>query len=608
MAYTSFHRPHHHWNPSPVFLDSDGSPVYELPQQGLLSQIISGNDLVALKSYNDCPNTDVFWKTYEFDDSNPFHIAIHSDNFDILCELVRIYFSDTSLTEPLQDYIKRHNVSPVVKACATGNQEMVLWLMNHNPLLGTLEDRDLDCQTAIFRAVEGLKEVGALMLQAQYEGNRALPRRKLEQRWERMEPFISWLLDMNCPMDVEAENIEGKEKNEENDKQLPRDECEYHSVLRETVLGEAVSHASYSLVSRLISKGADPYARQRWHGGNHFAIEYAGKATPLHIAALSGNVEAFDHRLFGKNTNMVSVLDDEGRIPLHWALAGVAGIYGDMVDSEKITSRMAATVKLLLDFKLDTLHTRDKVNATVFHYAVKNNTGNGANIEAITILLGAARDCSDILNSRDNSGATPLGNLIESHQLIPGGLKHIEEITGLLLKHGAHARGCDEAGRNILQILCSLVWLELISSTFIDQLLQQLDVNEKDERGCTALHYLVKNFDQADAVRHLLSQGADVNAVDQEGNTPLHEVMKGTILRRQDDQDDPVDLEQLPTRLKNAQDKMIQILLTSGASEAILNGKGETPRQVQSRVLEERARRLAAQQVARGRGRGRAVR
>lgn len=417
-----------------------------------------------------------------------------------------------------------------------------------------------------------------------------------------MEPFIGWLLDMNCPMEVEDEKIEG------NDKQLLRDECEYPSVLRETVLGEAVSHASYSLVSRLISKGADPYAHQRWHGGNRFAIEYAERATPLHIAALFGNVEAikalFGHRLFGKNTNMVSVLDDEGRIPLHWALAGVAGIYGDMVDSEKITSRMAATVKLLLDFNLDTLHTRDKVNATVFHYAVKNNTGNGANIEAITILLGAARDCSDILNSRDHSGATPLGNLIESHQLIPGGLKHIEEITGLLLKHGADARGCDEAGRNILQILCSLVWLELISSTFIDQLLQQLDVNEKDERGCTALHYLVKNFDQADAVRHLLSQGADVNAVDQEGNTPLHEVMKGTMLRRQDD---PVDLEQLPTRLKNAQDKMIQILLTSGASEAILNGKGETPRQVQSRVLEERARRLAAQQVARGRGRGRAV-
>lgn len=604
MAYTDFHRPHHGSNPSPVFLDSDESPVYECPHQGLLCRIISRNDVPALNLYNECPHTHVFWKTYEFDDSNPFHIAIRNDNFDILRELVRIYSLNTSLTEPLQDYIKRHNVSPVVKACATGNQEMVLWLMNHNPSLGTLEDRDSEGQTAIFRAVEGLKEVGSLMLQARYEDNEALPRPKLDQRWRRMEPFIDWLLDMNCPMEVEDE------KNEKNDKQLPKEEeCEYPSVLRETVLGEAVSHASYNLVSRLISKGADPYACQRWHGGNRFAIEYAEKTTPLHMAALSGNVEAIkallEHRLSEKSTNMVSTLDDEGRIPLHWALAGVAGIYADTIDSDKQTSRMTATVKLLLDSNPDTLYARDKANATVLHYAVKNNTGDGANIEAINILLDAAQDCSDIVNSRTNSGATPLGELVESHQLIPGGLKHIQEIAGLLLDHGADARGCDESGRNILQKLCSQVWLEPISSTLINQLLQHLDVNEKDDCGCTALHYLVKNFDQADAVRHLLSQGADVNAVDQEGNTPLHEVMKGTMIRKQDD---PVDLEQLPMRLKNAQDEIIQRLLTSGASEGILNGNGETPRQVQKRILEGRARRLAAQQVARGRGRGRAIR
>lgn len=233
----------------------------------------------------------------------------------------------------------------------------------------------------------------------------------------------------------------------------------------------------------------------------------------------------------------------------------------DTIDSYKITSRMVASVKLLLDSNPDTFHARNKLGATVFHYAAKNNTGNGANIEAISILLEAARDCSDMLNSRNNSGVSSLGELIDSHQLIPSGLTHMEGITRLLLKHGADARRCDEAGRNILQKLCSLAWLEPISSTFIDQLLQQLGVNEKDDCGCTALHYLVKNFDQADAIRHFLSHGTDVNAVDKEGSTPLHEVMKGTMVRKRDD---PTSLEQLPMRLKNAQDKIIQMLLTSG--------------------------------------------
>ncbi|KAJ5633467.1 hypothetical protein N7490_009806 [Penicillium lividum] len=80
MAYTGFGGPHNNSNPPPVFLESDGSPVYEGPQQGLLSQIIFRNDLEALKSYNDCPHTHVFWKAYEFDESNPLHIATHSDN------------------------------------------------------------------------------------------------------------------------------------------------------------------------------------------------------------------------------------------------------------------------------------------------------------------------------------------------------------------------------------------------------------------------------------------------------------------------------------------------------------------------------------------------
>ena len=88
------------------------------------------------------------------------------------------------------------------------------------------------------------------------------------------------------------------------------------------------------------------------------------------------------------------------------------------------------------------------------------------------------------------------------------------------------ASGYDESGGNVLQKLCGLVWLEPISSILIDQLLQRLHVSERDDCGCTSRHYLVINFDQADAIRYILSQGADVNAVDQEGNAPIHEVIE----------------------------------------------------------------------------------
>ena len=254
MAYARFYQPHYDADPSPAFQDSDGSPVYEYYDQGLLCAIILRNDVVALNLYNDCPHTRVLWKAYEFDSSNPFHIAVRGDSFDVVRELIRIYLSDESLTEPLEDYLKRFHVSPVVEACATANQEMVLWLMNHNPPLGTLHDRDLQGRTALLVALEALKVAGNLMLQVKSKDSAAISRKRELQRCERFEPFVHWLLDMGCS--VEANVVEKQYEQEQ------QDEAEKFPVLRETVLGEAVSHASYELVSRLIAKGANVHAHQ----------------------------------------------------------------------------------------------------------------------------------------------------------------------------------------------------------------------------------------------------------------------------------------------------------------------------------------------------------
>ena len=124
--------------------------------------------------------------------------------------------------------------------------------------------------------------------------------------------------------------------------------------------------------------------------------------TALHIAALSWNEEAIkallDHRGGVEAAQMVSKTDREGRLPLHWALAGIASNHADIVDSDKIASRMEGTVKMLLDINPETVYAHDQHGATVFHYVAKNNTGHGANVEAIKLLV-QANHVPDTLNA-----------------------------------------------------------------------------------------------------------------------------------------------------------------------------------------------------------------
>lgn len=132
--------------------------------------------------------------------------------------------------------------------------------------------------------------------------------------------------------------------------------------------------------------------------------------------------------------------------------------------------------------------------------------------------------------------------------------------------------------------------------------------------SCTALHYLLKNLDQGDAIRHVINRSADINAIDNKGNTPLHEVMKGKMLRKRYENGE---LEPLPTGFpERARDELIQVLLDAGASMDRTNGAGQTPGEVLDCVLIERERLKREDEVRRarwgrhpsiGQGRGRVV-
>lgn len=167
MAYTEFHQRHpDSEGEPPVFHDTDGSPVYETPYQGLLCSIINRNDTSALYLYNDYPHYSIFLQTYDAAYYNPFSTALGCRSYDILRALIRIYLSDTSLTETLKEYLKRFSISLVHNACSATDRDLVLWLINYDPLLGTLHDRSFKDRTLLLCAAEALGEVGDLIVEA----------------------------------------------------------------------------------------------------------------------------------------------------------------------------------------------------------------------------------------------------------------------------------------------------------------------------------------------------------------------------------------------------------------------------------------------------------
>ncbi|KAJ5295677.1 hypothetical protein PENANT_c001G09219 [Penicillium antarcticum] len=590
MAYSRFRQQHPDFQPhGPAFNDEDGVPLYEAPYQDLLAEIVRRNDVASLLLYNDSPNTTVFWKAYQTYYCHPLINATESGSFNVLKTLLKIYLADSTLTEPINAYLERVHSSPINDACAAADRELMLWLLHQDPPLGTLHDRSVDGETPLFSAARalGTNDIDVA-------GTIASRHQKRDQS-VRSEDFICFLLDKGCsvPNSDFYVHYHGTKKPSHLD--LPRAE------LSDTVLGAAIPHASYQMVSRLIAEGANIYARQKWHNNN--GVRFSGdQVTVVHIAAHFWNLEAMKALAdnFGQAglAAMSSMTDDAGRLPLHWALNGYwdnRTEMDDWDDQEEITDHIIRTIEMLLEGNPDALSIRDQEGANAFHYAVTCNSSLAGILPVVKMLLGT-KPPPLILSARNHLGWTVLETAIDSYGRVRRGNPSVQFLDMLiaLLEHGADGRTCNAQSQNLLhKVAMCFRDTGCADIPIIEKLLEYVNVNDADVDGHTPLHFMVRHLSRVNAVQHLIVRGANVNVVDNKGNSPLHEAMRGQLVSS------------LPSdQSKTSREKMIKVLVDAGASMYQSNAAGQTPPQLLHELTEMERRRAQNFGGRRGRGRG----
>ncbi|CAG8114636.1 unnamed protein product [Penicillium salamii] len=593
-SYSLFREAHPDGDPRPAFHDEDGIPLYETPYQALLNEIVNNNDTAYLRLYSDSPTTKVFWGGYEPPYNHPFILASAGQSVEVPKALLEIYMTDSTLQEPIYSYLARIKCSPMNDACAAGNRDPVGWLLSHDPPLGTLHDC-MAGSTPLFSAAQQLGDQG------DYAGTLAARHGKRDQI-ARMEDFMCFLLDLGCSVPDSDLRVLPFDAKDSSHLDQPRAKVVY------TVLGAAIPHASYRMVSRLIAEGADVQVSQNWSIDSE-SIGCGLGVTVLHIAALYWNLDGIQ-ALAGNLgevgfTKLASTPDDSGQLPLHWALAGAETRRIEILgreDQEEVTAHITRTVEVLLQANPDALASQDREGLTVLHYAVTSAAGLASILPVVKILLHSNPALPSISTARNSRGWTLLGSAIDRHARRHGRPSdQLLELLVLLLDNGADGRAWNTKSQNSLHTAAMLIDTDYADIAIIDKLLELVDVNHVDVNGHTSLHLMVRRLDRIDAVRHLIRRGANVNMSDHKGNSPLHEVMHGRIAQRafENGEVEPIDRD----KRERMRAEMIQVMFDAGASMYHFNTSRQTPLELLDELIDKETRQL--QSLGRGRGRWR---
>ncbi|KAL5043119.1 hypothetical protein BDW71DRAFT_216544 [Aspergillus fruticulosus] len=362
MAYQEFHNCIDEVFESRGIIDADGAALYETEFGSLLRKIIMCNDTALLKQYitawnlpsSGIPVTDV-------QSHDPFYTAAANGSLDVLRVLLDIHWSNAHSVS-----IEERGFWLLHAACQHAQIEIVKFLLDSDPPLGTVDDRDQRGWTPIMCTAYSTGTFGE----------------DADAHRSRGEALMNTLLDRGasardtvpCPTDIDMTS-QGQ--------LVPQAEI--------TVLGQAITGSSYGMMKRLLEHGADVQECVEYYSdGPGFWDDGINvrDVTALHIGSRSWNVDGIrallDHCHEGglKSSDLVFCRDSMGRLPLHWAAAGSDPEFEPSIPENTLIQRTTSTFELLVpkDDKAATaelIKSCDKEGATPLHYAVRAHASCG---------------------------------------------------------------------------------------------------------------------------------------------------------------------------------------------------------------------------------------
>lgn len=504
----------------------DGTVLYEWGDDwdALLHRIVVNDDVIALKQYlsinpsvgNECAQNP--------DSQSPFYTAAACGSVNAL-QVLLAHLETTKIKPGFVTY-KGLGFRMLHEAASRGQIEMVQFLLDNN---ADIHERDYNDYTPLLAAADIYCTRG--YREPSIERNTTVMNMLLDRGASASDIVEPWSSDSGVP---------------------------------DTVLTLAVQWAGAELVKRLIRDGADahfmltrvPFRLGWWP----WEMDDISNVSSISIASFYLNLDAIKVILgAGVNiTDMASVQDSTGSLPLHWATRNYQTGSSRSFPS---TEDMTRVIELLLENHPQAINHQDVFGNTPLHHATRHPLRKHKHYTAVIKLLCSKGADATLRNKKKK---TPLHTLLSR---LATSTNVDTEAIDILIANGA-------------------------------------SVTDVDEAGNSPLHLAARDVNHADVICSLLQHGADATLKNTVQDTPLHLAATSPFIHNSfytgSSRSDTID------EREKLQDSVMAILSKAAGPTGLdmLNGEGRTPRQIrQEKWKIEREEEIKRQHILKyGRG------